>query len=449
MVTPGHVVDLPAHRSPSGDRPRRWNRLGKPLPMWARWLIVVYAAAALVSDLLPQHIAQPNAANQHYPVSLLLVGACATAAVAIRPRLGAMIAIGVMLLNPLGLPPTNSPDALNFAMDTGLVVTAALLAAPRMTDLWVWLGVCGLWAPFLVFQRPADPIRTALIMAPAGLGLLLVVGVGLPVRHITLRSREARARAEALVERHATSREKEHAALARELHDVVAHRLALASLALASATSQDGADGRDAIDEASQLLQLAGRELSGLVQGLRSSDELTAPLASFSASWQRTVHDSRTILEAAGFHLEVRQTGDEPRDVPPLIVETVARCLRETSTNVTRYAPSGSTCEVDLEFTGDRIGLTVTSPLSTTAQKANPGTGWGLIGLAERADLLGGRCVFEPVGDNWVVSLVLPCPPAASALSIATGRRAADTRTPPTTSITPVDIVDAPGRPAS
>jgi len=251
-------------------------------------------------------------------------------------------------------------------------------------------------------------------MAPAGLGLLVVVGVGLPVRHITLRSREARARAEALVERHATSREKEHAALARELHDVVAHRLALASLALASAVSDDGPTDRASIVEASRLLQAAGRELSGLVVGLRSSGEVMAPLASFTTSWERTVHDIRVTLESAGYRLAVNAAEPQPEDVPPLIVETVARCLRETATNVVRYAPSGCTCDVTLEVpTTNWIELTVTTPLPDSAQ-TTPSTGWGLIGLTERADILGGRCVFGPVGEEWVVSLVLPYRPQSA-----------------------------------
>lgn len=391
----------------------RW--LGTPLPTWARWLLVTFAVAWLTMDLTYLFVGQLDPATMRFtlPVPLVIAEAVTKLALAIRPRLGALAAAATMVMSL-------AYSHYAAAVICAALVAATLVAGARLADLWAWLGVCGLWSVVLVvMEGPVDPLQASLTVSTLGVLLLVPIGSGLPVRRAMIRSRQARAQAEELATRQAGVREEERKRLSRELHDVVAHRIALASLMLGN-QGVDPVTPEDSVADARRLLQIAGRELSALVETLRTPGNVISPTAPFEKNWSQGVEDIRSTLESSGFHLRVRHVGHLAQDIPPLAVETVVRCLREAATNVMRYGPPGCTCEVELDVTGtERLELTITSPL-TAAIRTPASTGLGLIGLAERSDLLGGRCVFGPVGDDWVVSLVLPHAASGSELSIPT-----------------------------
>jgi signal transduction histidine kinase len=89
---------------------------------------------------------------------------------------------------------------------------------------------------------------------------------------------------------------------------------------------------------------------------------------------------------------------------------TVVRVAQEALTNAAKYAP-GATRTLRLAFTADRVTLTVHNGPATGERDGElaGGTGVGLVGMRERAALLGGTLKAEPARDGgWTVELELP-----------------------------------------
>ncbi|MFE7406601.1 sensor histidine kinase [Isoptericola sp. NPDC057559] len=210
----------------------------------------------------------------------------------------------------------------------------------------------------------------------------------------SLRDRARRAEA-AQEQRVAEARTAERTRIAREMHDTLAHRLSLLAATagameyrpdadpaqLAAAAGRVRAGVSDALEDLRQVIRLlrAGPDDLGPVPGL---DDV-----------RRLVDDSR----AAGTTVAFERTGD---DVPPAAVATaVFRVVQEGLTNARRHAP-GSAVRVTVATAPGEVRVRVAddgaAPGSTPP--AGVGTGTGLVGLRERATLLGGTLSAGPDG---------------------------------------------------
>jgi signal transduction histidine kinase len=208
------------------------------------------------------------------------------------------------------------------------------------------------------------------------------------------RSREALARAAGLAERQR---------LAREMHDVLAHSLSGLILQLEAArmlTAADPADPRlpQAVDRAHQLGR-AGLEEAWRAIGMLRDDELPGPerLAGLAAQFQRD-RDIPCRLTVSG---EARPLGSEAR-------LTVYRVAQEALTNITKHAHP-ERVELHLAYEPSGTRLTVEDFASSPA--AGPSTGddgYGLTGMRERAELLGGTLTTETTGGGFRVDLAVP-----------------------------------------
>jgi len=200
---------------------------------------------------------------------------------------------------------------------------------------------------------------------------------------------------------HARLREREQ--LARELHDVVAHHVtAIAIQAQAGraviAYRPDAASGAlDAIaEEATRTL----RELRAMVGALR--DEGAAPLAP-----QGRIADIEGLARGAGdaIAVEVELVGDLG-GLRPAVEAALFRLAQESITNATRHARNATCIRVRLSAESDGVRLTVHDDGAAPARRSS---GFGLVGMAERAALLGGTFEAGPsAGGGWRVDAVLP-----------------------------------------
>ena len=225
-----------------------------------------------------------------------------------------------------------------------------------------------------------------------GIGLLctgIVIGWGLFVRarrellH-SLRERAERGEVEA--------RAAERRRIAREMHDVLAHRLSLLSVHAGALEFHPDAPAEE-IAEAAGVIRESARaaleELRDVIGVLRedSGEGLPEPPQPTLADLSALVEESR----AAGMRLTARiELGDA---APPTAVgRTAYRIAQEGLTNARKHAP-GAAVTLTVHAPDGRLEVEVRSlaPVAVAAGSSLPGAGTGLIGLTERVSLAGGK----------------------------------------------------------
>ncbi|MFI2209249.1 sensor histidine kinase [Streptomyces sp. NPDC020141] len=202
----------------------------------------------------------------------------------------------------------------------------------------------------------------------------------------------------------------ERAAVARELHDIVAHSVSVIAVRAESATYTTpllSPQARDGFQQIAESARSTLNELRSLLDVLREDAEDRAALAP-----QPDLDALPELLEthrSAGGDAELRTTGVRPPRSAPLEL-TVYRTVQEALTNARRHAP-GAAVRIDLDYAGDRIALRILDdgPGPARNTRRPESTGHGLIGMRERAALLGGRfsCGRGPAG-GFLIEAELP-----------------------------------------
>ncbi len=195
--------------------------------------------------------------------------------------------------------------------------------------------------------------------------------------------------------------EREH--LARDLHDTVAHHVsaiairAQAGLALAAQDPRAAQDALGVIEaEAAKTLS----ELRSMVRVLRQDE--TAELAP-SPGLSGIEQLAGTRPGGAVVTVQVRGDGGS---IPPPVAAAVFRLAQESVTNALRHARQVTRVDVLVETDEGGVRLRVTNDGDVAA---SPAPGFGIIGMMERAALLGGTCQAGPApGGGWAVTAVLP-----------------------------------------
>ncbi|HEU5355367.1 MAG TPA: sensor histidine kinase [Actinocrinis sp.] len=253
-----------------------------------------------------------------------------------------------------------------------------------------------------VLGRPHETLALSAVMPVAFLLLPLALGTTARTKRAYLEAVQARAEfAEQTREQEARHRvAEERMRIARELHDVVAHHLALANAQAGTAAHiarTRPEQVREILAELTNTTSAALRELKATVGLLRESDDPDAPLQPAPGLAQLT--DLTASLATAGLKVVVT-TGGTARALSPGVDLTAFRIVQEALTNVTKHAATDA-AYVQLEYGNDRLTITVTddedgasgsAPVAAAATAAKtPGGGFGLIGMQERATSVGGR----------------------------------------------------------
>jgi len=275
---------------------------------------------------------------------------------------------------------------------------------------------------------------TTLIYNGSGIGLLAYTlgfaAIALAASNIR-QARERAEQAELLLAQTQRSQEEqlrvarleESTRLAREIHDVLAHALAGLTIQLeaTSALLEQGAD-RDAILARVKRAHALARE--GLQETRRAVGALRGDSIAAPAAIEALVEEHRASADAP---VKLTIDGDPGRLSGPT-GQAVLRAVQEALTNVRKHAPgAGVTVEVHAgEQPDEEVVLRVDDRRAENGDATQPsalaasGGGYGLKGMRERAQLLGGTFSAGARPDGWRVELRLP-PPVASAPS--DGRR--------------------------
>jgi signal transduction histidine kinase len=250
------------------------------------------------------------------------------------------------------------------------------------------------------------------VVSATVLGLSWVLGLLMRTWRTAIASR--RAQTEAEVERLRAQEdvvvEQERTRIARDMHDVVAHSLAVV-IAQADGARYARATDPDAVDQALTTIATTAREALGdvrLLLGELRHAETEGPQPSL-ADLDRLVEQ----LRAAGLPVDLTRTDE---DVALGSAHQIAayRIVQEALTNALRHGDTTRTATVDL--VGEPNGVTITVTNALGDDPADDGhaqrIGHGLPGMRERAVLSGGWLSAEPRGDRFVVTAFLPVPAA-------------------------------------
>jgi signal transduction histidine kinase len=256
-------------------------------------------------------------------------------------------------------------------------------------------------------KRIADADQLVGIVVP----LAAMVGWGLFVgarRELLWNLRQRAERAEAEQElRAAEAKAHERTRIAREMHDVVAHRISQVSMRAGALAFRDDLSA-DQMRAESEIIRDAAntalRELRSVLEVLRDPSS-GAPIERPQPT-QMDVAGLVADARRAGVHIELEQAITLP--VPTETGRTLYRIVQEGITNASKHAP-GARLQIRLADDAGGVALTMANRLGFGAA-STPGSGLGLVGIAERVAVAGGRFEREERDGQFTVRAWLPCP---------------------------------------
>lgn len=363
------------------------NVPGAPRRVWRDWVLVAGGWTGIVLEALFR-----DDVMWRWPT--LVLGIVLVGLIPLRrtyPLRVALAAFGVMLVLSVGQLVTGAPTSGYHSMSVIIVVLYSLARWASGRDMLVG-GAVVLGTSTVAVIADSEDLGEVI----GGYTVVsIVVAVGLAVRF-----RGAARRRELEQVRAA---EREH--LARDLHDTVAHHVsaiairAQAGLAVAPTRPEAAIDALRVIEaEASRTLG----EMRAMVGVLRRDEP--AQLA--------------PTPELADLHGLTAPAGDGPRvdvsianglgDVGPTVATALFRIAQESVTNARRHARHATNIAVTVTADGGIVRLRVADDGDTVGAYRESG-GYGIVGMAERAELLGGRLTAGPLpGRGWAVVAELP-----------------------------------------
>lgn len=383
-------------RAPGDDRgmpatARRW------LPVVVSFLFQVPAVAAFTF-----HHRGPAGS----PLALLLALGGPVALLAARRYPGPVVAVtaalasGLVLLRPdIGIPNV----ALAFAIVLGIV---------RGARLWVYVSVGAAWITTLVLTAVVGVSLHPVRVAATTLFLAAMMGVGEGMRGRRERMREFRRRSD---EQRMSAEQRERVRIARELHDVLAHSLSMINVQAGVGlhlleTQPDKAEealanikdaSKNALDEVRHVLGILRSEPGDRAAGGDAPLVPEPDLAGLPA-----LVDS---FRAQGMDITFVSALEVESAAPASLQLALYRICQEALTNVLRHARP-PVASVYLGFERDGYLLTVTNEAEDAAPHAFV-PGGGLLGMRERAELLGGSLRAGRLDDgSFRVEARIPLP---------------------------------------
>jgi signal transduction histidine kinase len=269
------------------------------------------------------------------------------------------------------------------------------------------IGVLGVEVGGLVFGFSAT--------TAVGLPLILVVLLltGRDRRDTRIRTAQSGALVtqtrQAQAEQRRAAALEERSRIAREIHDVLAHSLAALGIQIEAARSV--LDDTGDVAAASSLLTLASHladdglsETRQAIHALRTdTPPLPGGLASLAGNHEQNNH-AQVMLSITGQACPIRPDANV----------ALIRAAREALTNAAKHAP-GSAVSMNLDYNSRQVTLTISNPAPAPGAEAHAdhggdggGTGYGLAGMRERLQLIGGTLTAGLAGGQWIVRAQVP-----------------------------------------
>ena len=280
-----------------------------------------------------------------------------------------------------------------------LIVTAYALLLPYSLTRWGSGRQAIIGMSIVLFMHvPRWPLTWQLVGEVVGgsLFLLLPAALGAAMRYRSTSRLRERDQAKLL----------ERAQLARELHDTVAHHVSAIIIQAQAGSTVAASDPAAAVRALHVIEQEASRtlgEMRIMVSALRQGDDPAL-------SPQCGVGDLHRLARTGGPPplVQVRTAGGLD-DLRPSLSAAIYRLAQESITNAIRHARHATRVEVSVDADDSEVRLTVRDDGDAGAFDHGSASGYGLVGMTERAALLGGSFSAGPLpSGGWTVTAVLP-----------------------------------------
>ncbi|MEU6823463.1 histidine kinase [Streptomyces atriruber] len=346
-----------------------------------------FLAAVFLGMLGADAVADNPHIAQGYAEFDQVLGALACAAVWLRRRWPVGLAL---VMVPISVASDTAGGAAAVALFT--------LAVHRPFRYVAWIGGLSIAVVPLTFWLRPDPAMSYGVAIAFGVLLTgAVIGWGMFVRSrrellLSLRDRAVRAENEAALRAEQAQRLARED-IAREMHDVLAHRLTLLSVHAGALEFRPDAPREEIVRAAGVIRESSHEALQDLRQviGVLRGGEADA-----SGRPQPTLAALDTLVAEsrdAGMKVVLanRLTDPDLDTVPAALGRTAYRIAQEGLTNARKHAPGAEVTVTVTGAPGEGLTLSVRNPAPPGDVPEVPGSGQGLIGLAERASLAGGR----------------------------------------------------------
>lgn len=366
-----------------------------PLGRTARFALVVLVCAMLLSDAFVRALSGAGPAEpRHFlvPFATISLGLFVW-----RPPVAAIaLLVGTVAASILG---GSGEQLLAVSVAAGLVVFTCSLE----------LAIC--YGVVVVIAIGAEVVRGSSEVGVSGAivgAIVLVVsfGVGLAANDQRVRTAGLAQRVAEQAEELARELARERQSIADELHDIVAHDITIVAMQARVLEMSNDAEARERAQEA--ISSAARQALADIRRMLRvahgeiaESDEPPSPQAVEAA-----LAAASEELGAAGVRVDICRP--EVFDVSRPVASALARLVRETATNIIKHATGATTARFAFRLDGSSIRVTVTDDSSPGASAGLPASGYGLVRMRERVQLLGGTFEASQESDGWTVRATLP-----------------------------------------
>ena len=349
---------------------------------------------ALVAVLICWSVVEVALRQDLAPRPLLLLAVLAVVGPLLWRRTHPLVAVAVsfgtlMIVDIVRILTGPQGTLLNSTAAT-LILTYALFRWGSGREAACGLGIILLWLPITI--HGADP--TSLAEAVAGYAFFLfAAALGAAIRY------RAKIRIRDIDQAKAREREQ----LARELHDTVAHHVsgiaiqAQAGRAIAASHPERAVEALAIIENAATRTLTELRAIVGVLRDTQDTEFAPQPGV---AEVERLATDGQTRPR-----VEVALSG-EFDDLSPAVGAAIYRLAQESITNARRHARHASRITVAVTGDADQVRLTIDDDGSAIGGRTP--AGYGLVGMRERASLLGGTFHAGPADQGWRVEAVLP-----------------------------------------
>ena len=384
---------------------RRWPPAGFAESRWLATVVLAVAAGVVMLTAL----AGP-AVHQDWARLLIPLLACVSIVVLRRWPLAVL---GVVTA-AAGMVTASGSASLPFGILLGLALYFPALGLPRRRSIALALAVAAALGVAVVYS--AFAIMRAQVPAEVVENFVPLAGAWFIADSVAARRRyEAGLAAQAERERAAGVRE-ERVRIAREMHDVIAHTLAVMTVQagvgrrLGGKRPQEAAAALESIETIGRMAQ---DELHVVLGLLRDGEGGTAPLAP--APRLVDVKTLADTVRASGIPVELRMEGTGLQLSPSLEL-SVYRVVQEALTNVVKHAP-GARAVVELTVSAGKVRLDVRDDGGSggEAPRAGLSAGHGIAGMRERVGAFGGWLAAGPAaGGGFQVTAEVPVEGAGS-----------------------------------
>jgi signal transduction histidine kinase len=307
---------------------------------------------------------------------------------------------------------TSSPAVVQGVYPESLAVVAIYTVARYRPRRYLWPAVAVLETILVVAAWQQEQRWTSLALGTSALAATVLLGVTVSTRRAYLAELEERARR---LERERDQQARlaaatERARIAREMHDIVAHNLAV-MIALADGAAFTATAAPDRAADAMQQVSGTGRqalaEMRRLLGLLHAGEPPQAPSGLVPQPGLDDIDELVDQVRAAGVRVELTREGVAGAWGPGAGL-AVYRMVQEALTNTLKHAGPQASAQVRLRYTAAGVDLEVTDDgAGRPVQPATAGTvavGHGLAGMIERAASYGGEVQAGPCqGTGWRV----------------------------------------------